>query len=142
MPLRSAQNDSGDAGARGKLIGQTLSLSATAATYVKGYLLQMGRTNSSIRVAAVRTHCMGGRGFGYSIVEDSARSGDAVVENDGVKLLVDKESMVRLNGARIDYEKSLQGGGLVVLNPNAVGKCHCGRHDLFDVQALAESGEC
>ena len=142
MSSRSPEQDSGGPEAQGKLTQDTLSLSASAATYVKGYLLQTGRTNSSIRVAAVRTHCMDGRGFGYSIVEDSAKSGDVVVENDGVKLLVDKESMVRLNGARIDYEKSLQGGGLVVLNPNAVGKCHCGRHDLFDVQALAESGEC
>lgn len=90
----------------------------------------------------VRTHCMGGRGFSYSIDEDSAKPEDTIIESDGAKLLVDHESLQHLKGAQIDYEDTLQGGGLVVRNPNAVGKCHCGRHDLFDDQAKMESGKC
>ncbi len=105
-------------------------------------MLREGKTDSTIRVAAVRTHCMGGRGFSYSIDMDSAKPADAVIESDGLKLLVDQESLPYLKGARIDYEESFQGAGLVVHNPNAVGKCHCGRHDLFDIQAQTESGEC
>ncbi len=113
---------------------ETLSLSAPAAAYVRDYLLREGKTGSTIRVAAVRTHCMGGRGYAYSIEESLQKPEDAVTEHDGVRLVVDRESLQHLKGAKIDFEESLQGGGLVVRNPNAVAKCHCGRHDIFDAQ--------
>ncbi|MDG6964339.1 MAG: iron-sulfur cluster assembly accessory protein [Nitrososphaerota archaeon] len=119
-----------------------VSLGAPAASYVRDYLAREGKTDAAVRVAAVRTHCMGGRGYGYSIEEDSAKPGDTVVESEGLSLLVDKQSMQYLKGARIDYEEALQGGGLVVRNPNAVGKCHCGRHDIFDGQEGAEAEGC
>ncbi|MDG7016650.1 MAG: iron-sulfur cluster assembly accessory protein [Nitrososphaerota archaeon] len=123
-------------------MNETLGLSAPAAAHVRGYLLREGKEDSAIRVAVVRTHCMGGRGYGYNIEEDSAKADDTIVESDGLKLVVDPESLQHLRGARIDYEESLQGGGLVVRNPNAVGQCHCGRHDIFDREALSESGKC
>lgn len=121
---------------------QALSLSVPAAAYVRSYLDREGRTDSAIRVATVRTHCMGGRGYGYSISEDSARPDDTVVESEGLRLLVDQSSIQYLRGARIDFEESLQGRGLVVHNPNAIGKCHCGRHDIFEGQTEAEPGHC
>ena len=134
MSSNSALVDGEDTEARGKLIDETLSLSAPAADYVKGYLEREGKADSPIRVAAVRTHCMGGKGFGYSITEDTEKQGDAVLESNGVRLLVDRASMQYLKGAQVGYEEALQGGGLIVHNPNAVGKCHCGHHDLFDGQ--------
>lgn len=142
MPPHSAQKGSEAPEAQGKLNGETLSLSAPAASHVRKYLLREGKTGSPLRVAAVRTHCMGGKGFGYSIDADSAKPTDSVIESDGLELLVDQESMHYLRGAKIDYEESLQGAGLVVRNPNAVGKCHCGRHDLFDSQPQEDSKEC
>ena len=61
-----------------------------------------------IRVAVVRTLCMGSRGYGYSIDVNSMRADDTVIESDGLKLVVDRESLRRLRGAHIDYEESLQ----------------------------------
>ena len=142
MSSHSTHDDSGDDGARGKPIDGTLGFSAPAAAYVKDYLQREGKGDSAIRVAAVRTHCMGGRGFGYSISEDREKSGDTVVESNGLRLLVDHDSIQHLRGAQIDYEEALQGGGLVVRNPNAVGKCHCGRHDIFDGQGSAGAEGC
>ncbi|MDV3277176.1 MAG: iron-sulfur cluster assembly accessory protein [Nitrososphaerales archaeon] len=109
---------------------------------MRNYLLRAGKADSAIRVSVVRTHCMGGKGYGYNIEEDSVKADDTVVEGDGLKLLVDQESLRYLRGAHIDYEESVQGGGVVVRNPNAVGQCHCGRHDIFDREALAESEKC
>ena len=142
MPSRSAQENSEGPEARGKLIDETLSLSAPAAAHIRDYLDREGKTDAAVRVAAVRTHCMGGRGYGYSVGEESAKHEDVVVESEGLTLLVDKESVQYLRGARIDYEESLQARGLVFHNPNAIAKCHCGRHDIFDVGAPGEVGLC
>ena len=142
MQSHSAQDDGVDAGAQGKLKDRTVSLSAPAAAHIREYLTREGKNEATIRVAAIRTHCMGGRGYGYSIQEDTPKPDDTVVDSDGLKLLVDPESMQHLKGARIDYEESIQGSGLAVHNPNAVAKCHCGRHDIFDGQQGAEAEGC
>ena len=60
---------------------------------------------------------------------------DAVVETDGVRLLVDPTSMVYLKGATIDFVDSLIGGGFRIDNPNAVSQCGCG------TSFKAENGE-
>lgn len=85
---------------------------------------------------------MGGRGFACSIQEDTSKPGDMVINRNGLRLIVDQGSLQHLRSARIDYEEELQGGGLVVRNPNAIGDCHCGRHDIFEGPVKGESGEC
>lgn len=58
--------------------------------------------------------------------EAAPRVGDTVLEVEGVKLLVDPQSMSYIRGAQIDYVESLMGGGFRVDNPNAVTSCGCG----------------
>lgn len=134
MSSRSSQQEGGGSGSREIGAAELLSVSATAAAYVKDYLGRAGKAGSAIRISAVRAHCMGGRGFDYGIAEDSEKPGDTVVACEGLRLLVDSSSMRHLRGAEIQFEQTFQGGGLVVRNPNAVGRCHCGRHDVFDGQ--------
>jgi len=52
--------------------------------------------------------------------------GDACVENQGVKLLVDPMSVQYLQGAEIDYREGLDGAQFVIRNPNATTTCGCG----------------
>ncbi|MBI2184042.1 MAG: iron-sulfur cluster assembly accessory protein [Thaumarchaeota archaeon] len=106
-------------------------LSEAAAAKVKEYLSQTGKTGSAIRISLIRTHCMGGRGFGYVVDEDSPKEGDVIVEDKGVKMLIEPAVSQLLKGTQIDYINSLQGNGLTINNPNAVGKCPCGHHDIF-----------
>ena len=142
MSPHSALDDGGGAGSHGKLADKTLSLSAPAAAHIREYFDRQGKPAPAIRVAAVRTRCMGGRGFGYSIQEDAAKPDDMAVESEGLSLLVDPLSMQYLGGTRIDYEESVQGSGLVVHNPNAMAKCHCGRHDIFSNEGTAGTEGC
>ena len=44
----------------------------------------------------------------------------------GLSLIVDENSAHYLQGAQIDYEDSLMGGGFRIFNPNAVRSCGCG----------------
>ena len=50
-----------------------------------------------------------------------------VVEQSGVKVVVDPFSLQYLEGAQIDFIDSLMGGGFTVVNPNAVKSCACGQ---------------
>ena len=52
---------------------------------------------------------------------------DEVVEQSGVKVVVDPFSLQYLSGAQIDFVDSLMGGGFTVVNPNAVKSCSCGQ---------------
>jgi iron-sulfur cluster assembly protein len=67
-------------------------------------------------------------GFSYGMsLESEPAEDDAVVEQGGVRVVVDPFSLQYLNGAQIDFIDSLMGGGFTVVNPNAVKSCACGQ---------------
>jgi iron-sulfur cluster insertion protein len=66
-------------------------------------------------------------GFQYGFTFDErAQEDDTVVENQGVKLLIDPMSYQYLVGAEIDYTEGLEGSQFVIRNPNATTTCGCG----------------
>ncbi|MGH8521194.1 MAG: iron-sulfur cluster insertion protein ErpA [Gammaproteobacteria bacterium] len=66
-------------------------------------------------------------GFQYGFTfEEALGDGDTIVENQGVKLLVDPMSFQYLSGAEIDYSEGLDGARFVIRNPNAATTCGCG----------------
>ncbi len=81
--------------------------------------------------AIVRVGVRGGGCSGLSYVlqfEDEATIGmmDQVIEKDGVRIVVDKKSMLYLAGTTLDYEDGLSGKGFTFKNPNARQACGCG----------------
>ena len=83
---------------------------------------------ADVSLAGLRVGVRGGgcSGFQYQLAFDERRGGDVVFESNGVKLLIDAESLPFVRGAEIDYEESLQGAGFKVNNPNVVAACGCG----------------
>jgi iron-sulfur cluster assembly protein len=49
-----------------------------------------------------------------------------VVEQHGVKVMVDKKSYIFLAGTVLDFSDGLNGKGFVFSNPNAKKTCGCG----------------
>lgn len=91
------------------------------------------RQTVSLRMAAVRTHCMGGRGYTYSLAfENSPAADDALSEDNGIKVCVDPASTGYLKGAELDYVETLAEAGFKINNPNVIAKCPCGHHDIFE----------
>jgi iron-sulfur cluster assembly protein len=80
--------------------------------------------------AAVRLGIKGGgcSGFGYVIEFDDEppRERDRVYEFDGVKVVVDKKSLIYLMGSVLDYEQTLMRQGFRFENPNVASSCGCG----------------
>ena len=66
-----------------------------------------------------------GLSYGFEF-DESVQDGDTLVENQGVKLLVDPMSFQYLTGAEIDYREGLEGAQFVIRNPNATTTCGCG----------------
>lgn len=81
------------------------------------------------QACVLRVFIQGGgcSGFQYGFtLEEQANDDDMVIENDGVKLVVDPLSFQYLMGAEVDYLEDLQGARFVIHNPNASTTCGCG----------------
>lgn len=66
-------------------------------------------------------------GFQYGFTfDESMEEGDAVIEKEGVTLLVDPMSVLYLSGAEIDFSDGVEGAQFVIRNPNATTTCGCG----------------
>lgn len=81
------------------------------------------------------THCLrvgvkGGGCSGLSYLmdfDDNVESTDEVIEvNNGLKVLIDKKSLLYLFGTHLDYSDGLNGKGFEWVNPNASRTCGCG----------------
>jgi len=104
-----------------------------AAAKLKDIAARENRQAASLRITAVRTRCMGGRGYTYSLgFEDIPGADDTVSEDNDVKVCVDAESVRFLKGAEIDYFETVGENGFKIINPNVVAKCPCGHHDIFE----------
>jgi iron-sulfur cluster assembly accessory protein len=62
---------------------------------------------------------VGCSGFAYGFTFDEERDGDTVVEDNGLKVLVDQHSAPHLTGSKVDFVEDQRGAGFTVDNPNA-----------------------
>ncbi|MDM8566079.1 iron-sulfur cluster insertion protein ErpA [Candidatus Halobeggiatoa sp. HSG11] len=95
-----------------------------AAVKVQQLIDEENNTDLMLRVFVQGGGCSGFQ-YGFTF-DESVQEGDTVVENQGVKLLIDPMSYQYLVGAEIDYVEDLEGSQFVIRNPNAVTTCGCG----------------
>jgi iron-sulfur cluster assembly protein len=78
--------------------------------------------------AGLRVGVRGGgcSGFQYALAFDDQRADDTVIEDKGIRLLVDQASLPYVHGSIIDFVDGLQGAGFKVENPNVIAACGCG----------------
>jgi len=82
-----------------------------------------GAAGKGLRIFVEHGGCAG---LQYGMTLDEGKAGDAIVERDGVQVLVDQESAKYLGGCTIDFDDGLSGAGFRIHNPNAVRSCGCG----------------
>jgi iron-sulfur cluster insertion protein len=95
-----------------------------AATKVGELIQGEGNPALMLRVYVQGGGCSGLQ-YGFEF-DEQVQDGDMLVENLGVKLLVDPMSFQYLSGAEIDYKEGLEGARFVIRNPNATTTCGCG----------------
>ncbi len=102
----------------------TLSISEKAAKQIQKLAMKDNLTDHGIRVAVKGGGCSG---LTYELdLESQEREGDKVYEQFGVRLYIDKKSVIYLAGTELDFSDGLNGKGFVFANPNAKKTCGCG----------------
>lgn len=105
-------------------IQKAVTITPKAAEKVKEFMKQEGKDDLFLRVYVSGGGCAGlSYGMGF---EEKSDQDDAVIEEHGVKLLVDSYSSRYLSGTEIDYIDSLMGSGFKINNPNVTKSCSCG----------------
>jgi iron-sulfur cluster assembly protein len=100
-----------------------ISLSESAAQRVRDRLASRGH-GIGLRVAVKPAGCSG---FRYVVdYADEVKEGDLVFESEGVKLLVDGDSLAAIDGMRIDFVRQGLNESFRFENPNVRGECGCG----------------
>ena len=77
----------------------------------------------------VRVGVKGGgcSGLSYTMeFENQTKEGDEIFEDNGIKVVCDRKSMLYLFGTELDYSGGLNGKGFEWHNPNAQRVCGCG----------------
>ena len=100
-----------------------ISLTSSAAERVRSYLIQRGK-GLGLRVGVRKTGCSG---YAYVIdYADSIDATDAVFEDEGVRVIVDAESLELIDGTEVDFVKDGLNEAFRFRNPNVKGECGCG----------------
>lgn len=111
-----------------------ISLAPAALDRIRGYLAA-DPAALGLRFGVKRTGCSG---WGYVVdLARDRRDGDAVSEQDGVRIFVDADSLPLLDGTEIDFLKQGLNEQFVFRNPNVAGECGCGESFTTDADRAA-----
>jgi len=95
----------------------------------KEKILEIKKQEGHSESSNIRVSVMGGgcSGLMYDLSFDvRAEEKDQVYEDNGIKILVDKKSLLYLLGTTLDFSDGLNGKGFQFVNPNASRTCGCG----------------
>ena len=106
-------------------VEMTVEITEKAAEKIKYFATKDGPEDSvGVRVAVKGGGCSG---LTYDLkISGEYTDSDKVVEQYGVKVIVDKKSYIYLVGTELDFSDGLNGKGFVFANPNAKKACGCG----------------
>jgi iron-sulfur cluster assembly protein len=100
-----------------------ITLTDRAADHVRHYLGKKGRA-LGLRLGVKRTGCSG---LAYVVnVAENIAADDTVFDSDGLKVVVDSESLQYIDGTEVDYVRDGLNEAFQFRNPNAAGECGCG----------------
>ena len=103
---------------------QVMRLTEAAADRIRALSAASGKEVEGVRIGVKNGGCAG---MEYTM-EYAAERGphDEVVEDKGVKLLIDPTAVMFLLGTEMDYQVDKMRSGFVFNNPNQTSACGCG----------------
>ena len=103
---------------------QIMKLTEAAATRVREIIARSEKPVVGLRIGVKNGGCAGME-YTMEWAEDQ-KPFDEVVEDKGVKVLVDAKAMMFLLGTEMDFQSSTLKSGFVFNNPNQISACGCG----------------
>ncbi len=115
---------------------KVVTLTDAAADRVKSIMSSADNKFIGIRVGVKNGGCAGmSYTMDYAETQDPL---DEVVEDKGVKILIEAKAVLFLLGTEMDYEVSKLSSGFVFNNPNQTDACGCGESvSITPAKALA-----
>ena len=101
----------------------------TVSEIARNKIIELKQKDNLADDYAIRVAVQGGgcSGLMYDLQFDATpQPTDHVVEDNGVKILVDRKSLLYLAGTELDFSDGLNGKGFQFKNPNASRTCGCG----------------
>ena len=103
---------------------QIITLSDNAAQRIKEIMASAKDSSIGVRIGVKSGGCAG---MSYVMeYAKSSNSNDEVIEDKGVKVLIDPSAVMYLLGTEMDYKKEELSSTFVFKNPNETERCGCG----------------
>ena len=102
-----------------------ISLTESAANAIRSAMTGAKSPIEGLRIAVDSGGCAGFKYMMGLVAEPNPT--DVVVDAGGVKLFVDKQSVVHLDGTTIDFVIGVESSGFTFDNPQAQSSCACGK---------------
>ena len=103
---------------------QIIKLSDNAANKIKEIMSSADSSTIGVRVGVTSGGCAG-MSYVMEYVK-KADPNDEVIEDKGVKVLIDPKAVMYLLGTEMDYKKEEFSSTFVFKNPNETERCGCG----------------
>ena len=103
---------------------QVIKLSDNAASRIKEIMSQAENSTIGVRVGVKSGGCAG-----MSYVMEYAKDvkpNEEIIEDKGVKVLIDPNAVMYLLGTEMDYKKEKFSSQYIFKNPNETERCGCG----------------
>ena len=103
---------------------QVMKLTDAAATRISELTKRADSEIIGLRVGVKNGGCAG---MAYTMeYAESANPADEIVEDKGVKILIDPKAVLFLLGTEMDYKVDRMSAQFIFNNPNQTGACGCG----------------
>lgn len=103
---------------------QVMTLTDAAAARVRDIVAKADQPVEGIRVSITKGGCAG---MSYKVeYAEAVKPGDEVVEDKGVRVLIDPTAVLFLLGTQMDYKVDKLSAQFVFNNPNQTSACGCG----------------
>ncbi len=115
---------------------QVMRITDAAAQRVREIIENSEKPIVGVRVGVKNAGCAG-MSYTMDFAEDVGRF-DEVVDDKGVKILVDPKAVMFLLGTEMDYRIEKMSAGFVFNNPNQTSACGCGESVAITPASLDE----
>lgn len=101
-----------------------LTITDAAAKQVQKLIEARGKETYAVRIGVRSRGCSG---MSYTLeYADEASEFDEMVEDKGVRILIDPKAIMFVLGTEMDFQEEELASGFTFNNPNEKGRCGCG----------------
>ena len=117
---------------------KVLTLTDAAASRVRDIMSRSEKPIAGLRVGVTNGGCAG---MSYTMeYADEVRPSDEVVEDKGVKVLIDPKAILFLLGTEMDFQTTKLSSTFVFNNPNQTSACGCGESVAITPATMPSAG--